>query len=190
MNFTVFIGCDFSSKEPYRTLKGAVESFSDEKTGSRVYPILSNTSNKALIEAFGESHPEILNGALFSNGLRSHIKALIKNCDFAIFDVSDYKGLTVPSNDAPLEGFGKQYCLNVIHELGIAAALADGLQRMDARFFFRKGLKPIDDISNLQGVLPLTYDAYKSFNHLKEQLENNLAPLIWQRRKVAESGGS
>lgn len=190
MNITVFIGCDFSGKEPYRTISGMVESFSDEKTGLRVYPVLSNTANKFLVQAFGESHPEIRNGALFDNGLRSHIQALIKNSDFSIFDVSDYKGLVVPSNDAPLEGLGKQYCLNVIHELGIASAVAGDVPRMDARFFFRKGLKPIEDISNLQGALPLTYDPYKTFNHLKEQLENNLAPLIWQRRTAAESEGS
>lgn len=204
MNFTVFIGCDFAGHEPYRTLKGVVESLS--KPDSKVYPILSNTDNDILREAFGESHPEIRSGALFEHGLGLHVKALIRNCDFAIFDVSGYKGLAVPSNDDLLEKLEKQYCLNVIHEIGIATAFAGEAQAdarcfirkgfewlcgtgqparrgMDASFFARKGLDPIKDISNLQGALPLTYNPYKSFNNLKEKLESNLEPLIWLRRQ-------
>jgi hypothetical protein len=154
MNLTVFIACDFADKEPYRTLTGAVDSCSIP--GSKVYPILSNTNNKVLLEAFGKDHADIQNGMLFSKKLGVKIKTLIKNCDFAIFDLSGYKDITLPANDAPLDGLEKRYCLNVIHEFGIATAFADDAARKDARFFFRKGLEPIKDISNLQGDLPLT----------------------------------
>ncbi len=181
MNFTVFVGCDFAGKEPYRTLKGTVESFSEP--GSKVYPILSNTDNKVLIEAFGAAHPDILNRTLLTRNLGMRIKTLIKNCDFAIFDFSDYKGFTLPLCDFPLMN---TYCLNVIHEFGIAQALANDGKPTEGRYFYRKGLLPVKDVSNLQGELPLGRGPYKSFTHLKEQLEENLAPLIWLRRNAGK----
>lgn len=185
MNFTVFVACDFARNGPYRTITDSVAACSE--SDSKVYPILSNTNNKALLEAFGEANPDIQSGLLFSKKLAVKIRTLIKNCDFAIFDLSGYKDMELPANDAPLDGLEKRYCLNVIHEFGIATAFADEATRRDSRFFFRKGLTPIEDISNLQGDLPLTYDPYKNFTHLKEQLENNLAPLIWQRRNAAKT---
>jgi hypothetical protein len=148
-------------------MKSMIERLS--RPGSRVFPIFSNTDNDILLDAFGPTHKEIKQLLCRSLGIR--IKAMIRNCDFSIFDISGYKPRS-------------RYCLNVIHELGIATAYASDEKAIDGRLFYRKSLRVIKDVSNLQGELPLASGPYRSFPHLRNQLAANLLPMVEMKRRA------
>ena len=164
MKMTVFVGCDFAKDGPYRTITRVLKDFA--RPGLTIYPIVSNSAADTVIEAFGHNHPQIRQ--LTSSGLTIRISAMIRNCDIMLFDITGYKK--------------SRYCLNVIHELGIATGYTIARRNTDARFFCKRGLEWIKDVSNLQGGLPLTSRPYKSMIHLGRQLRENLLPLIEMKR--------
>jgi hypothetical protein len=105
--------------------------------------------------------------------LMDKIAALIKNCDFSVFDISGYKA-------------GRTYCPNAIYELGIGVGLKAGQPalKMDARFFAKDGLSWWSDISDLSNKLPIVR-AYKNFGELEQDITDNLGALIQIRLQEA-----
>jgi hypothetical protein len=168
---TVFVACDFDPAGPKVPIETTLALLQKQFKDVKIIPFFSNSKLNEIVGAFGAGHKDI--GAMTGENLMDKIAALIKNCDFSVFDISGYKT-------------GRTYCPNAIYELGIAIGLKAGQSalKMDARFFAKDGLKWWSDISDLSGKLPFVRD-YKSFTELELDITDNLGALIQIRLQGA-----